>query len=60
MGRIIGIVIAVAIVVALLIYFGFIQISPEGEAALEDAQDNVGEAVENTGEAIQDENTDGN
>ncbi len=53
MGRVVGLLIAVAVVLAILIWAGFIELSPEGEAALENAQENVGEAVENTGEAIQ-------
>ncbi|MHA7876928.1 hypothetical protein [Roseivivax sp.] len=53
MSRLIGLVVLVAIVIAVLLYFGFIELSPEGEAALEETQENVGTAIENTGEALQ-------
>ncbi|SLN72335.1 hypothetical protein ROJ8625_03817 [Roseivivax jejudonensis] len=60
MGRLIGLLIAVAAIIIILVYFGFLQVSPEGEQAIDDAADSVGEAVENTGEAIQGEAADGN
>ena len=53
MGRLIGLVVLVVVVLVVLVWLGFIQLSPEGEAALENTQENVGEAVENTGQAIQ-------
>lgn len=54
MSRLVGLIVLVVIVIAILIFFGFIELSPEGEAALEGASDSVGEAVENTGQAIKD------
>ncbi|ETX27149.1 hypothetical protein [Roseivivax isoporae] len=52
--RIIGLLILVAVVIAALVYVGFIDISPEGEEALDNAADRVGTAVEETGQAIRD------
>ncbi|QFS84201.1 hypothetical protein FIU97_15715 [Roseivivax sp. THAF40] len=53
MSKLIGFIIAVIVIIAILIFFGFLDLSPEGEAAIENTQQNVGEAIENTGEAIQ-------
>ncbi|ETW13887.1 hypothetical protein ATO8_03316 [Roseivivax marinus] len=54
MRTLLGLVILIVAVIAVLIFFGFLQLSPEGEQAIDGAQDSVGEALENTGEAIQD------
>ena len=43
----------VVVVVAILLFFGLIDLTPEGEAALDNAREGVGAAVESTGEAIQ-------
>ncbi|SIS60069.1 hypothetical protein SAMN05421759_101688 [Roseivivax lentus] len=56
MSKLIGFIVAVVVVIAVLIFFGFIDLSPEGEAAIENTQENVGEAVEDAGEAIQGDN----
>ncbi|ETX14895.1 hypothetical protein OCH239_20985 [Roseivivax halodurans JCM 10272] len=53
MGRLVGLVVLVIVVLVVLVWLGFIQLSPEGEEALENTQENVGQAVENTGEALQ-------
>jgi hypothetical protein len=52
MRNLIGIILVVVVVIAVLIFSGFLNLSPEGETALDNAQESVGEAVENTGQAI--------
>ncbi len=50
--RIIGLIIAVVVVLAILVYLGFVDVSPKGEAALDRTRENVGNALQTTGEAI--------
>lgn len=52
MRNLVGIAVIVVVVIAILVYAGFLNLSPEGESALDNAQESDGEAVENTGEAI--------
>lgn len=54
MRNLIGIAVIVVLVIAILVYGGFLNLSPEGESAIDDAQQSVGEAVESTGQAIRD------
>ncbi|SFG55262.1 hypothetical protein SAMN04488020_102520 [Palleronia marisminoris] len=54
MSRIIGIVIIVVVAIALLIWFGFMDITPEGERVIDETQGGVGEVIEDAGTAIQD------
>lgn len=54
MSRILGIVLIVIIVIVLLIWSGYLNLTPEGERAIDETQGGVGEVVEDTGTAIQD------
>ena len=54
MRNLIAIAAVVVLVIAILVFSGFLNLSPEGESALDNATENVGEAMENTGQAIQD------
>ena len=53
MRNLLLLIIAVVIVIAILIYSGFLNLSPEGEAAMDNARDSVGQAVEKAGETLQ-------
>lgn len=53
MSRIIGIILIVIVVIALLVWFGFMNVTPEGERAIDETQQGVGGAIEDTGSAIQ-------
>lgn len=62
MGRILGLILLVALVLALLVYFDIIAFTPEGQEALDNAQEAVGEALGEAGDALQEagENASGN
>ncbi|SPJ25363.1 hypothetical protein [Palleronia abyssalis] len=53
MRTLVLLILAVTVIVAILIATGFLDLSPEGEAAIEDARENVGGAIEEAGEAVQ-------
>ncbi|PZX16190.1 hypothetical protein LX81_02041 [Palleronia aestuarii] len=53
MRNILGLALVIIVVIAILVYAGVLNLTPDGERALEDAQRNVGEAVEDAGRAIQ-------
>ena len=54
MSRVFGLILVVLIVVVLLVWSGFLNLSPEGEQALDETREGIGAAVEETGNAIQD------
>lgn len=53
MRNIVLVLVAAAILIAILVVTGFLNLSPEGEEQLDNARENVGEAVEDAGQAIE-------
>ncbi len=54
MGRILALILLIGIIIWGLIYFDVLALTPEGQQALDNAQDTIGEAASDTGDAIQD------
>lgn len=53
MRSLLGLIILVVVVIAILIFAGLIDLSPEGEALIDEAGDAASEALDATGEAIE-------